>query len=419
MSTTTSTARRAAGMALFAFALALTACGSPAPSDALPVTPTAAASAALGPVQRATKDPVAVGFMGIGLSDDTSDSTLAATAVAGYANAYLGGLAGHSIKVVPCEDHGTPAGSQACGDLFVRQGVVAVAIGTSSQLDSALPPLHNAGIPLVLNLSGTDAALHTPGIFLLRNPLSVFGTAAAYARDKKFGSTTVVTPDVPAAAAPARQLGPPLFANAGGSASVLAVGLDVQDMSPQIENAERNHPDMYLVVGDVNFCTAAITAIHKLGSKAQVVTLDQCIGADQGAAIPGGLAGVAVLAQAVLDPTNPETALFTAVRTTYGEGVGSGAQSVGGYQAMLSLVRAVNASPPADLTPASVAAALGHSTNTLYPLGGGSTFTCDGRAAPQISPNICSSSGFVATASADGTLSDYQPVDTDGIYKLG
>jgi hypothetical protein len=101
------------------------------------VTPTTAAAAVLGPEQRPTGAPVSIGFMGIGLSDDTSESTLAATAVAGYANAYLGGLAGHSIKVVPCEDKGTPAGAHACGDRFVREGVVAVAVGTSGQVDSA------------------------------------------------------------------------------------------------------------------------------------------------------------------------------------------------------------------------------------------------------------------------------------------
>jgi ABC-type branched-subunit amino acid transport system substrate-binding protein len=355
--------------------------------------------------------------MGIGLSDESSESTLAATAVAGYANAYLGGLAGHSMKVVPCEDKGTAAGAQSCGERFVREGVVAVALGTSSQVDSALPVLRGAGIPLVVNLSGTDAVLHTPGVFLLRNPLSLFGVAAGYARDEGLGSVTVVTPDVPAAAEPARALAPPLFARVRSTASVLAVGLDVEDMTPQIGSAERGHPDMYLVVGDANFCAAAITAIHRIGSPARVVSADGCIGEDGGATIPGGLAGVTVVAQAVLDPAEPETALFTAVRTTYGEGVGVSAQSVGGYQAMLGLVRAVNAAPPADATPSGVATALGHAPPTPYPLGGGATFACDGKAVPQISPNICSAAGFVATASADGTLSDYRPVDTDGIYQ--
>jgi branched-chain amino acid transport system substrate-binding protein len=421
MSTMTRTpiARRVAAIPLVAIAIAVAGCGN-GPTTDLPVTPTTtAASAALGPLNRATKDPVKVGWVGIGLSDDTSGSTLAATAVAGYANAYLGGLAGHSIKVVPCEDHGTTDGGRACGDEFVREGVVAVALGSSSQIDSVLAATSHAGIPVMVNLSGTDTVLHTPGVFALRNPLSFFGTAAGFARDKKLTSAAVLTPDVPAAADPARTLAPPLFANAGATATVLPIGIDVQDMAPQIDGLEKNDPAMWLVLGDAAFCTSAITGIHKVGSKAPIVSADQCIGQDRGAAIPGGLDGVTVIAQAVLDPNAPETALFNAVRSTYGEGVGSGAETVGGYQAMLSLVRAIDANPPAQLTAATATTAIGQAPATPYPLGGGSTFRCDGKAVPQISANICSASGIIADAGADGSLSDYRPVDTTGIYKLG
>jgi branched-chain amino acid transport system substrate-binding protein len=416
--TRTAIARRMAVIPFFACAIVLTGCGS-GPTADLPVSPTASASAALGPTNRSTGELVKVGWVGIGLSADTSESTLAATAVAGYANAYLGGLAGHSIKMVPCEDLGTPDGARACGEKFVREGVVAVALGTSSQIDSVLAVTSRAGIPVMVNLSGTDAVMHTPGVFLLRNPLSFFGTAAGYARAGKLSSAAVLTPDVPAAADPARALAPPLFGNAGATATVLPIGLSVKDMSPQIETLEQDNPAMWLVLGDANFCTAAITAIHKVGSKAPVVSADQCIGEDRGAAIPGGLDGVEVISGAVLDPGTPETGLFTAVRTTYGEGVGVSAQTIGAYQAMLGLVRAINANPPAELTPSSAQAAITQAPATPYPLGGGTTFRCDGKAVPQISPNICSSAGIMATAATDGSLGDFRPIDTTGIYKLG
>lgn len=420
MSTMTRTpiARPTVAVLLVALAIAVTGCGN-GPTLDLPVPPTASASAALGPIDRATGDPVKIGWLGTGDSDDTSESTLAATAVAGYANAYLGGLAGHSIKVVPCEDHSTTDGGRACGEKFVREGVVAVALGISSEIDNVLAATSRAGIPVMANLSGTDAVLRTPGVFALRNPLSFFGIAAGFARDNKLTSAVVLTPDVPAATDPARALAPPLFANAGSTATVLPIGLNVQDMTPQIGDLQKNDPDMWLVLGDANFCTTATIGIHKVGSKAPIVSADQCIGEDRGAAIPGGLAGVTVITQAVLDPNYPETALFNAVRTTYGEGVGASADTVGGYQAMLSLVRAINANPPAQLTAATATTAISQAPATPYPLGGGTSFRCDGKAVPQISANICSASGIIASASADGALTDFQPVDTTGIYKLG
>lgn len=418
MSTTTRPVRLLTGTILSLLAIVLTGCAGAVTVEPS-VTPTPAAAAAFGPVQRATGAPVAVGFMGVGLSADPSEPTRAATAVAGYANTYLGGLGGHSVQVVPCEDRGTPAGAQACGEQFVREGVVAVAVSTSSQVDSMLPAVRDAGIPVLVNLAGTEAVLRSPGVFVLRNPLSLYGTAAGYARARDLGAVVVVIPDVPSAAGPARALAPPLFANAGGTATVLAVALNATDFGPQIEDAERTPPDMYLVAGDVNFCAAAISAIREAGSTARVVTADNCVGEDRGASIKGGLNGLTIITQSVLDPDVPETVLFTAVRETYGDGLGVSAQSVGGYQTMLSLTRVVNAVKPADVTPATVAAAITQGPPTPYPLGGGAEFACNGQAVPQISPNICSAAGFVATANADGVLSDYQPIDTGGIYRLG
>jgi branched-chain amino acid transport system substrate-binding protein len=220
--------------------------------------------------------------------------------------------------------------------------------------------VNRAGIPLVVNLAASEALLHTPGVFVLRNPLAFFGTAAAVAREDHLASTTLVTPDVPAAVDPARTLGPPLFANAGSAASVLPIGLGVRDMSPQIAEAERSRPDMYLVQGDATFCTSAIGAIRRVGSTARIMSVDQCIGRDRGAAIPGGLTGVDVITQAVIDPGSPESALFAAVRTTYGQGIGASAETASAYHAMLGVVRAVNANRPAEVTAATVSASISH-----------------------------------------------------------
>jgi ABC-type branched-subunit amino acid transport system substrate-binding protein len=418
MSTTTRTpsrARYAIGAVLIA--ITLIGCGTTTP-QAMPAPATAGEDAVLGPMNRATGAPVKIGWLGKGLGSDPSDGTLAAVAVAGYANTYLGGLVDHQIQVVACEDLGTEAGGRACGERFVNEGVVAVAVASSGQIDSVVSVVTAADIPVVVNLAGTELVMRTPGVFLLRNPLSVFGTPAAYARDNALRSVVILTPDVPAASGPARSLAPALFANVGATVSVVSIALGASAMLPQIAEARRGRPDMWLVVGDTTFCTAALGAIRSSGSTARIVAMDHCVGSGGSALIPGGYDGIDVVAQAVVNPDQEDYALFTAVRDVYGDGVEINSESIGGYQTMLSLVEAVNAMAPAELTAASTAVALRQSPAIRYPLGGGATFRCDGQAVPQVSPNICTSDGLLAKADADGTLIDAQLVDTTGIYQL-
>jgi branched-chain amino acid transport system substrate-binding protein len=392
-------------------ALTVVGCGSGGEPDATSAPPTTATSV-LGPVDRATGTPVKIGWSGPEQPGEVSDATRGATAVAGYANTYLGGLAGRPIELVTCADRTTAEGGQACAEQFVRAGVTAVVAAQGSLLDTALPTLTEAGIPLVLNASGSAATLRASGVFLLRNPLSFLATAAAYAEENRVGSVVLVVPDTPAALEPARAFAPQVFGASGVGVTVLPVALTVTDDRPQLEQAEQADPGMYVVTGDAGFCTTVLTAIREVGSDAKIVSGDYCIGEDRGASVPGGLEGVQVITQAVLDPADPETALFAAVLDGYGEEVGTSAASIGGYQAVLSLVRAVNAVGPDELTPATTAAALRQAPATPYPLGGGADFRCDGRALAQLSPNVCATTGFMATAHADGSLSDYRVVDT-------
>jgi ABC-type branched-subunit amino acid transport system substrate-binding protein len=189
-------------------------------------------------------------------------------------------------------------------------------------------------------------------------------------------------------------------------------------MTPQIQTAENDKPGMYYLLGDPTFCSSALKAIRTLAIQSPVVALDRCIGADQGAGIPGGWDGVQIVSQAVQEPDDKEFQLYQAVLDTYGDGLKASSQAVSGYQGMLSLVRAVNASKSTDLTPAGITAALKAMPATPYPLGGGATFQCNGQAL-SISPNICSTAGFIADSDAKGELSNFRVLDTEGIYELG
>src|SRR4051794_25064373 len=73
---------------------------------------------ALGAVNEAKGDSVAVGFIsdGAAAAFDTRPEYKAAQAVVKYANAHLNGLNGHPIKLTVCETKGTPAGAKDCAN---------------------------------------------------------------------------------------------------------------------------------------------------------------------------------------------------------------------------------------------------------------------------------------------------------------
>jgi ABC-type branched-subunit amino acid transport system substrate-binding protein len=404
---------------LAAVALAAAGCGSSGGSGGTANGSAGADTAILGTPKAASGTPVKIGFIGSGRTQtvDTTDETKAAQATAAYANAYLGGLRGHPIELVTCEDKNVPATSQACGNTFVQQHVAAVAAGGPGLTDPWIQIVHPAGIPVGMNSAASSMVLSTPGVFVWSNPLAVFGTPAAYAREHKLAKAAIVVIDFPTATGPAKALEPAFFHNAGATAEVVAIPPGTADMTPQIQAAK--HPDLFHVIGNATFCASAIRAIRTIDPKASITAIDRCVGADKGASIPGGFKGVTITAEANVNPNDKEFQLFKAVMGKFGNGLGTGVNPQSGYQGMLSLVRAVNAASGTDVTPAGITKALQTMPATPYPLGGGATFKCDGTATAAVSKNVCSAASFVADAATDGTLSNFTTLDAAGIYKLG
>jgi len=404
---------------LAAVALAAAGCGGDSGSGGEGNATAGADTAILGTPKAASGTPVKIGFMSTGRTQtvDNTDEIKAAQATAAYANAYLGGLRGHPIELVICEDKNVPATAQACGNTFLQEHVAAVAAGANGQPDPVIQIVNPAGIPVGLNSSGSTMVLNTPGVFVWSNTLAPFGTSAAYAREHKLTKAAVLVIDVPAATDTAKALLPAFFRNAGATAKVVAIPPGTADMTPQIQAA--GHPDLFHVIGNAAFCASAIRAIRTIAPKASITAIGNCIGTDKGSSIPGGFKGVTIVAQANVNPDDKEFQLFKAVIGKYGNGLGTNDTVTTGYQGMLSFVRAVNAASGTDVTPAGITKALQSMPATPYPLGGGATFKCDGTALAAASKNICSTASFVADAATDGTLSNFTTLDATGIYKLG
>ena len=404
---------------LAAVALAAAGCGSSGGSGGTANASAGADTALLGTPKAASGTPVKIGFMSTGRTQTVDNSTeiKAAQATAAYANAYLGGLRGHPIELVTCEDKSVPATAQACGNTFLQDHVAAVVAGAPGQTDPWIQIVHPAGIPVGFNSAASSVVLSTPGVFVWGNTLGYFGTSAAYAREHQLTKAAVLVVDVPGAIGPAKALEPVFFRNAGATAEVVAIPPGTADMTPQIQAT--GHPDLFYVIGDPTFCASAIRAIRTIDPKASITAPDRCVGTDKGASIPGGFKGVTIVAQANVNPNDKEFQLFKAVIGKFGNGLGTDANVISGYQGLLGFVRAVNAASGTDVTPAGITQALQTMPATPYPLGGGATFKCDGTATAAISKNICSTTSFVADAAADGTLSNFTTLDATGIYKFG
>ncbi|MGY6020439.1 ABC transporter substrate-binding protein [Streptomyces spinosirectus] len=84
-----------------------------------------------------------------------------ARAYARWVNAH-GGIAGHQLKVLTCNDHNDSVAAAQCATTAVKNDVVAV-VGSYSQYgDSYLPTLESAGIPYIGGYGVTTAEFTSP-----------------------------------------------------------------------------------------------------------------------------------------------------------------------------------------------------------------------------------------------------------------
>jgi ABC-type branched-subunit amino acid transport system substrate-binding protein len=135
-----------AGLASVALATALAACGSsssPPSHSAAKTTATTNTSALKGaPIKVMTMTPVTAST---GTSIVSPEVSAAAKATAKWINAN-GGIQGHPLQVIVCDEQSNPNQDAACARQAVAQHVVAM-VGTYSQFDSTIYPiLQRAGI---------------------------------------------------------------------------------------------------------------------------------------------------------------------------------------------------------------------------------------------------------------------------------
>ncbi|MEV0355609.1 ABC transporter substrate-binding protein [Nocardia sp. NPDC050697] len=379
--------------------------------------PSPADKSVLGQENKATGAPVRIGLITTGPKAPVYTEELeVAQATATYINDYLGGLNGRPIELIPCEDELQVSLARNCANKFVQSDAVAVVSGEANNADTVASITSPSALPY-LTAAGGQQSLMLPNTYVLINALnSLAGVPAAYAKQQGFKKVAILAVDSPTAIDPLKQLGPFAFGNAGAQVDVVPVPLGTADMTPQIQAALAKQPEMFHLLGDVSFCTAAIKAMRTLNTPQPVMAVTQCVGdADTAAQIPGGYEGVKIIVNTVFDPAQPDTKLFDAV--VDGSGAKDPKKAASVFRTLLGLRSALDGMPD-ELSRQSVNARLGAMPQPApLPLSAGGTFQCGSKPVPVV-PNICSDEALLGTLDEDGTPTDVAPIDTSGIFSM-
>jgi branched-chain amino acid transport system substrate-binding protein len=358
--------------------------------------------------KKAAGTPVKVGLINNEGSSPVAEPSTgdAAVAAADYANAELGGIAGHPIQVIRCSENEDVASATACANEMVQDNVAVVDIGTTGLGGTMVPIITKAGIPYVSATGASPAELTTPGTFMWTGgfPADLDGMAAE-AHEHGYKKVTAFVIDTPGALAGAQQLGTPAFKAAGVALTIESVPEAVADATPQVTAGLSGSPGAVAIVADASTCTSVLQALSTVDPSIPVYANTSCLNTSTLTALGKTMNGVKIFGRSDIESNEPEAQLYRYVMATYYPTANPSGDAVTGYQGMLGLVRAT-ASIKGTPTPASITAAIKAAKNIPLPAGAGLTFTCNGKAMAGLTSNC--SAGDVVLTIENGKATDPQ-----------
>ena len=350
------------------------------------------------PGKKATGTPVKIGLINNEGSSPVAEPSTgdAAVAAADYANAELGGIAGHQIQVDRCSENEDTASATACANKMVQDNVAAVVIGTTGFGNTMVPIITKAGIPYVSATGSSSAELTMPGTFMWTGGFPAdLGGMATYAGQHGIKKVTAFVINTPSALEGAQAVGAPLFKAAGVGFTIEPVPAGVGDATPQVTAGLSGKPGAAAIVADASTCTSVLQALSTVSPGLPTMTNTSCLNTSTLTALGSAMNGVKVFGRSATQSDNPEAQLYRYVIAKYYPTVNPSGDTVTGYQGMLGLIRALSGLT-GDPTRATITAAIKATKNVPLPAGAGLTFTCNGKQMPGLSSN-CSAGDVVLT----------------------
>jgi len=371
---------------------------SPAGTSSSSGTASAAGLSAYLPGKKATGTPVKVGLINNEGSSPQSEPSVgdAAVAAADYANAELGGIGGHPIKVYRCGENEDTASATACANQMVQDNVAVVVIGSTSMGAVMVPIIAKAGIPYVSVTGSASQELTTPGTFMWSGGYEATLTGfAKYAAQHGYKKVTAFVVNVPSAIAGAQQLGKPLFKAQGVGLTIEGVPPGVPDATSQVTAGLSGSPGAALIIADEGTCTSVLKALNVVNPSLPAMGITSCLTTSATEALGSAMNGVKIFGASAPQADDAEAKLYQYVMAKWAPKANSTGYTVTGYQSMLGLVSAT-AGLKGTATPTSITAAIKATENVPLPAAAGLTFSCNGKALPSL-PSVCSLGEVVVT----------------------
>lgn len=360
------------------------------------------------PDNKATGSPVKIGLINPegGPAVSLPGNREAAVAATEYANAHLGGIAGHPIELVQCSNKEDPASARDCANQMVEAGVSAVVVTTTGQGESMAPIITGSGISYIAPNGSSNAELSSPNAFMLTSGFpGMLMSMASYAGSQGYDKVTAFVSDNNSAVPATQGIGGPAFQAAGVELQIVPVAQGTPDAAPQVSAGLSGKPDAVAVIGDATLCTSLIKALSTLGSDADTMLIQPCMDPSTVQAVGSMMDGAHVFTTSDITSSDPEAVLYRSVMQQFAPDTDIEGFTVTGYQGILGLVRAT-AGLQGEPTAGAVSAAIAAAKNVVLPAGHGITFACDGSALPAL-PAVCST-GLVSATVVDGKTTDPQ-----------
>jgi branched-chain amino acid transport system substrate-binding protein len=335
-----------------------------------------------------------------------------------YANADKGGLDGHKISLVVCQNQETPAGGQACANQLVQDKVVAVVLPFTGQGATEVPTITKAGIPYITLSGASNQELMTPGSYALTGGYpATLGAYALSAKTHGYSKFAMLVSNVPAAIQGAELLGSLVFKNAGVGYKVIPVNPGTADVTPQLQAAVSWGAKAIGLTGDVTLCSSFLKGYQTLGLSEPKYVISTCLDPSIFSTLGSVLGGSYI--DTTSNASSDEDALYAAITQKFAPSVNgnpnASAGQASGLIPVFSLLDIMSGYTGA-VTPAAVKAQLALSTERTVPLSGGITYVCNGKAIPLL-PSVCSAASAVGIVSSTGAISGLQNYNPSALFK--
>ncbi|MCK0438486.1 ABC transporter substrate-binding protein [Gordonia alkaliphila] len=328
-------------------------------------------------------------------------------AAAKYINENGGGIGGHKIELVICKQHEEPASATKCANEMVEKKVSAVVSPLGAQGAVMVPIIAGAGIPYIAQAPVSQAEMVNPDAFMMSGGIiAVLGGQAATAAKDGLKKVTILIGDTGDAAASVKALGEPMFKQAGVELNVVTVPVATADPTPQIQAGLSDNPDAVAIMGDTRQCIQGIKALETAAPDVQKYLIASCldkpvidaVGAD---AVQGAKAFTTVNLSSDADTVTQ----YRSVMAKYAPDTDPHGLSYMGYQVVMAMAEVGGSLPAGAIGPEQMKTAWRAAKDVPVPAAPGLTFTCDGKAVPQL-PSLCSRSILVSTVGEDVKFTD-------------